>query len=167
MGKADMKELRHADTQELSFEAWKRSYIACSALLYGQFADSQKSRVLALKRSYMGSAVLEVYRSADINEFCFQASKTSDMDCVEVQGGLFADSGFETVIYGSAVLEGGRSADIHEFFFKLQTVQIWNFRNCKVVYLLIVRNGIFKSRKVQIIAVTSRKRVELLMFTKC
>ena len=40
----------------------------------------------------MSSAVLEVGRSADIHELCFQAAKPSDMDCVEVQGGLFDDS---------------------------------------------------------------------------
>ena len=64
----------------------------------------------------------------------------------------------------SAFLEGGHSADIHEFFFKLQNIQIWNLYNWKGVYLLKVRNGIFKSRNVQIIAVTSRKRMDLLMF---
>ncbi len=39
----------------------------------------------------MGSAVLEVGRSANIHKFCFQAAKRSDMDCVELQFGLFAD----------------------------------------------------------------------------
>ena len=39
----------------------------------------------------MGSAVLVGGRSADIQEFCFQAVKRSDMDCAELQGGLFAD----------------------------------------------------------------------------
>ena len=39
----------------------------------------------------MGSAVLEVRRSANIHEFCFQAAKRSDMECVELQGCLFAD----------------------------------------------------------------------------
>ena len=73
MGNAVMKVLRFADTQELCFEACKRSYIACSAIRCGQFANSQKSRFLALKRSYTGSAVLEGDRSADIHEFCFQA----------------------------------------------------------------------------------------------
>ena len=37
-------------------------------------------------------AVLEGVRSADIYEFCFQAAKRSDMDCVELQRGQFADS---------------------------------------------------------------------------
>ncbi len=34
------------------------------------------------------SAVLEVGRSADIHEFCFQGAKRSDMDSVDVQVGL-------------------------------------------------------------------------------
>ena len=67
----------------------------------------------------MGRAVLEGGRPANIHEFCFQAAKRSDMECVQLQGCLF----------------------------------------------LIVRNGISKSRNVDIIAVTSRKRVDLLMFT--
>ena len=99
MGSAVIKGLRFADTQEFCFEAWKHSYIACSAILCGQFAYFQKSRFLALKRSYTCSADLEVGRSAFINEFCFQATKPSDMDYVEVLGVLFADLDFETVIY--------------------------------------------------------------------
>ena len=91
MGNAVTKGLRFADTQELCFEAWKHSYIACSAILCGQFSYSQKSRFLALKRSLTGSAVLEGGRSAFINEFCFQKAKPSDVDYVEVQGVLFAD----------------------------------------------------------------------------
>ena len=39
----------------------------------------------------MCSAVLEGGRSADNQKFCFQAAKRSDMDCVEVQRGVFAD----------------------------------------------------------------------------
>ena len=34
-------------------------------------------------------AVLKGGRSVYIHEFCFEATKRSDMDCVEVQGGLF------------------------------------------------------------------------------
>ena len=56
---------------------------------------------------------MEGGRSANIHEFCFQAAKRSDMDCLEV---------------------------------------------------LIVRNGIFKSRNVQIIALTLCKSVNLLKF---
>ena len=85
MGNAIMKGLRFADTQELCFEAWKRSYNACSAILCGQFSYSQKSRFLSLKRSLTGSAVLEDGRPANIHEFCFPPAKLSDMDCVQVQ----------------------------------------------------------------------------------
>ncbi len=67
MGNTVMKVLRFADTQELCFKAWKHSYIACSALLCGQFSDSQKSRFQASKRTNMASADLEggraVFRS--------------------------------------------------------------------------------------------------------
>ena len=43
------------------------------------------------KFKYIGSAVLVGGRSADIQEFCFLAAKCSVMDCVELQGGLFAE----------------------------------------------------------------------------
>ncbi len=67
-----MKGLRFADTQELCFEAWKRSYNACSALQFGQFSDSQKSCFQSLKRTNMGSAVLVGGRPANIHEFFFK-----------------------------------------------------------------------------------------------
>ena len=92
MCSAVIKGLRFADTQEMCFEAWKSSYNACSALLCGQFAYSQKSRFLALKRSYTGSALLEGGRSADIHEFCFHDASRADMYGVEMECGLFADS---------------------------------------------------------------------------
>ena len=65
--------------------------MSCSALLCVRFDDSQESRFQVTKRSNMCSAVLLGGRSANIHEFCFQAAKRSDMDCVEVQEGLFAD----------------------------------------------------------------------------
>ena len=40
----------------------------------------------------MYSAALLGSLYADIHEFSFQAAKRADMDCVEVQGRLFADS---------------------------------------------------------------------------
>ena len=57
-----------------------------------RFADSQKSRFQTSKRSNMGSSVLEGGGTANINEFCFQAAKLSDMDCAELKGGIYADS---------------------------------------------------------------------------
>ena len=68
----------------------------------------------------MVSAVLEVCRSADIHEFCFQAAKRSDMCCVEVQEGLFADSlewYYHDVICSdkrSTLLQECRIADVSE-----------------------------------------------------
>ncbi len=87
--------------------------MGCSALC-GRFTDSQESRFVALKRSNKGCPVLEGGRSANIHEFCFQAAKRTNMDCIEV---------------------------------------------------LIVRNGIFKYRNLQIIALSLCKGVDLLKFT--
>ena len=39
----------------------------------------------------MGSAVMVGGRFDDIQEFCFQAAKRSDMNCAELQGLLLAD----------------------------------------------------------------------------
>ena len=50
-----------------------------------------RNRVFRFETFKYVSALLEVGRSADIYEFCFPAAKRSDMDCVEVQGRLFAD----------------------------------------------------------------------------
>ena len=55
------------------------------------FSDSKESRFLASKRTNMGSAVLEGVRPANIHEFCFQTAIRSDMECLELQGCLFAD----------------------------------------------------------------------------
>ncbi len=66
---------------------------------------------------------------------------------------------------GSAVLQGGRSANIHELCFQAAK------RSDKVcVYLQWVLfadcpESHFRSRNVQIIAVSSYKRVDLLIFT--
>ena len=39
----------------------------------------------------MSRSVFYIGRSADIHVFCFQAAKRSDMNCIEVQVGQFAD----------------------------------------------------------------------------
>ena len=86
-----MKGLIFANTQQSCFEAWKRSYMSCFALLCGRFDDSQESRFLVTKRSNMCSAVLLGGRSADFTNYVFKLQNVH-MDCVEVQEGLFADS---------------------------------------------------------------------------
>ena len=73
----------------------------------------------------MSSALLEVGRSVDIHESCFQAAKRSDMDCVEVQGVLFADCQeyhFHVSKRSdncSTILQDGRFADVHEDLFQV------------------------------------------------
>ncbi len=68
----------------------------------------------------MGSSVLEVGRSADIHEFYFQAAKRADVDCVELQGCLFADCQewhFQVSKRSdnwSNILQEGRFADVQE-----------------------------------------------------
>ena len=60
----------------------------------------------------------------------------------------------------SAVLFGGRSADIQEFCFQAAKFQIWTLPKCKGVYLLIVRNSIFRLRNVELLAVLSSNEVD-------
>ena len=66
----------------------------------------------------------------------------------------------------SSVLQDGRFANFQQLFFILQNFQIWALPNCKCVYLLIVRNGIFRLRKVQISKNHPAKRVDFLMLSK-
>ena len=70
----------------------------------------------------MGSAVLEGDRSADFHEFCFQAAKFSDMDCVEVQGDLFAEC--------------------QEWLLRLRNFQIRAVHSCKRVDIFMLRNRV-------------------------
>ena len=72
-----------------------------------------RNRVLVFETFKYGSAVLEVGRFADIHEFCFQAAKRSDMECVVLQGCLFADR--------------------QECHFRLRSVQIKAEPSCKRV----------------------------------
>ena len=63
---------------------------------------------------------LEGRRSADIHEFCFQAGKRSDIACVDLQVGLFADcqerhfQSAKRTDKGSTILQDGRFADSQE-----------------------------------------------------
>ncbi len=117
--------------------------MGCYALLCGRFADSQKSRFQDPKRSNMCSAVLDGGRSAYIHEFCFQAEKQSDMDCVDLQVGLFADN--------------------QEWDLMLRNVQIITVLSCKSVDLLMFTNSGFRVRNVEIRAVLSCNEFGLLM----
>ena len=68
----------------------------------------------------MFSSVLEFCRSIDIHEFYFQAAKRSGMDCVKVQGGLFANCQewhFKVAKRSdknSTILQEIRFPDVHE-----------------------------------------------------
>ena len=90
----------------------------------------------------MSSGVLEGGQSVDIHEFCFQAAKRSDMDCVDLQVGLFADC--------------------QEWHFKSRNVQIIGVPSCRRVNLLMFTNTSFRVRNVEICAVLSSKEVDLL-----
>ena len=60
--------------------------MGCSALLCVRFDDYQDSRFQVTKRSNMCTAVLQGGRSADINEFSFEAAKRADMVSCELKG---------------------------------------------------------------------------------
>ena len=79
----------------------------------------------------------------DFNEFCFQTAKSSDMDCVEVQGDL--------------------SSDFNEWYSRLRSFQIRAVPSCKKVDLIILRNSVFRTRNIEIWAVMSSNEVDLLM----
>ena len=116
MGNADQQCSWFADSQESRFQAANRSDIVeivmkdfdllilrKRVLRLGNFhiwvvPPCYEVELLVLRNAFsgfkslnMGSAVLEVGRFADIHEFFFQAAKRSEMNCVELQGCLFAD----------------------------------------------------------------------------
>ena len=64
---------------------------------------------------------------------------------------------------GSAVLLVALSSDVQEFCFQAAKLSYTECAELRGVYLLIVRNGIFKLRNVQVSAGPSCKRVDLLM----
>ena len=78
-----------------------------------------RNRVFNLRNVEILVAVMEGGRSADIHEFCFQAAKRSDMDCVELQSGPFADfpewhfQPAKRSTNCSTILQEGRFADVH------------------------------------------------------
>ncbi len=110
----------------------------CSEVMKGlRFANTQETCFEAWKRSHKFSSALLCGRFADSQESRFQASKCSNM--------------------GSAVLEVGRSAHIHEFFFQAAKRSDMDCVELQGVYLLIVRNNIFRSRHVQTIAVPTAR----------
>ncbi len=86
----------------------------------------------------MVSALLEGGRSSNIHEFCFQAAKRTNMDCLEV---LIVRNGI----------------------FKTRNVQIIAFPLCKSVDLLKFMNSGFTVRKYETCAVLSSNEVDLLM----
>ena len=82
MSSAVMKGLRFADTQESCFEAWKSSHsVVLSCYVVDLLIPS--NRVFRLRKVQI--LVVEGGRSVYIHEFCFQAAKLSDMECVELQ----------------------------------------------------------------------------------
>ena len=92
----------------------------------------------------MSCAVLLGGRFADVQEFCFQAAKRSDIDCVELESYLF-------VVFQHCI-------------FRSRDVRIIAVPSCKMVDLLMLVNSSFRVRKVEICAVQSSKEVDLLIF---
>ena len=81
----------------------------------------------------------------DFHEICFQAAKRSDMDCMELQGGLFADC--------------------QELYLRLRKFQIRTVPSCKKVDLILLRISVFRARNIEIWAVMSSNEDDFLMLT--
>ena len=109
----------------------------------------------------MCSAVMEDGRSVDIHEFCFQAAKLSDIDCVELQGGLFADCRNSIFRSGNVQIIGVqycRRFDMMMFtntVFSVRTVEICAVLSSNEVHLLKLKNRVFRQRNDQKCAVQS------------
>ena len=90
----------------------------------------------------MGSAVLKGGPSADFTNLV-SSCKTSNMDCVEVQGGLFVDC--------------------EEWHFQVGKVHIRAEPSCKLFELLMFKYSSFRLRNVEICAVLSNNGDDFLM----
>ena len=94
----------------------------------------------------MSSVVLEVGRSVDIQELCFQAAKRTDMICVEVQVCLFADCQEGNFQFSkrsdncSIIVQEGRF---------IRNVEIVAVHSSNLVDLLMNRNRVFRQRNDQ------------------
>ena len=104
-------------------------------------------------------------RFADTQYSCFDAWYRLHMCCSALLCGRFADSqivfsGFETFKYGKCCPGSLSFANIHEFCF-----QTAKRSDMDCLEVLIVKEGIFKSRNVQIIALPLCKCVDILKFT--
>ncbi len=111
-----------------------------SAVIKGPpFGDTKEWFFEAWKLSHMGCSALLCCRFVDSQESRFQASKRPNID--------------------SALLEDELSPDIHEFCVRAPQRSDMDGVELDGVYLMILRNGIFRSRNVQIIEITYYKRV--------
>ena len=105
--------------QESCIDAWKRSYMGCSSLLCGRFADSQESRFQASKRSNIGvlfwkGVVLLIFRNSVFmlqNVQICTVSKCNVVYLLIVVNGILAAKRSDNC---STILQEGRSAHAQE-----------------------------------------------------
>ena len=76
---------------EKAFLGCERSNKGSTTLQDIRFADAQVSRFHASKILNLGSALLLVCRSNNVQQFCFETTKRSDMRLYVLQGGLLAN----------------------------------------------------------------------------
>ena len=91
----------------------------------------------------MGCAALLCGRYADVQEFCFQTAKRTDMDCKGLQVGLLANCQEWRIVAAKRQIRGVPS--------------------CKGVDLLLFRNRVFSVRIFEIWAVLSSNEVDFLI----
>ena len=145
MGNAVMKGLRFAHTQELCFEAWKRSSIACSALLCDRFTDSQKSRFFRL-----GNVQICGVLSWKLVVLLIITNSVFMLENVQIWSVSMCNW-----VYSLIVRNG---------IYRLRNVQIKAEKSSMRVDLLMHRNSVFTVRNVEVWAVLSSNEGDLLMF---
>ena len=95
---------------------------------------------------------LEGRRSADIHEFCFQAAKRSDMDCVELRGGLFVDCKAWLIQFSelsdncSTIMQEGNLVMFTKNGFRVPNNKICAVPSSNEVNLLKLWNRVFRER---------------------
>ena len=115
-----------------------------------------RNRVFRLRNVEKLVAVMQGVHSADIHEFRFQAAKRSDMDCVELQSGPFAE--FQELQFQAAkvqlnAVQSCKRVDLLMFSyggFRLRHIEICEVLSSYEVYLLKLRNRVFSFRNIQI-----------------
>ena len=123
----------------------KRSNVGSDLIKGLRFSDSQESRFEVWKRSYMASAVMHIWRFANVQELLFILQTVQEW----------------TVPYWKGVY----SLIVRNGVFSLRKNHIRAVTSCKMVDLLMLKNRVSRVQNTEIRAVLYSNEVDMLMLT--